>query len=280
MNMNLSIWDLGIWGVAFIGAWLIVPGIWTHIRTTAATAADGFGRERFPVGERTILAGIGAVAAVTGLIAWVLTQSSLFSLLVAGLGLLAPGWALSSYQAWRCRRFQQQFMDVLLMIANSLRAGFNLSQAVDIVAREMPSPARDEFGRVVRDRDLGIPLDEGLERMAARMDGESVRIFVTALQVGRQTGGDLTRILDGLVKMIRERERVEDRVRTMTSETRFQGYTLAALPYLLLIGWFCLDPAGVRGVFSTGWGKVLLALGTTFNGLALMAIRNLASVKI
>jgi tight adherence protein B len=217
---------------------------------------------------------------VAGFGVWMLTQSSVFALFSAGLGLMAPGWALETYQAWRRRRFHSQFMDVLLMIANSLRAGFNLSQAVDIVAREMPSPARDEFARVERDRDLGIPLDEGLERMAARMDGESVRIFVTALQVGRQTGGDLTQILDGLVKMIRERERVEDRVQTMTSETRFQGYTLAALPYLLLIGWFCLDPAGVRSIFSTGWGKALLTAGTFFNGMALMTIRKLASVKI
>ncbi len=278
--MNLSIWDLGIWAVAFIGAWVIVPCVWTMIRETAASAADGFGRERLPVGERVILACIGAGGALAGFGAWALTQSGLFSVFTMGLGVMAPGWALASYQSWRRRRFHQQFMDVLLMIANSLRAGFNLSQAVDIVAREMPAPAREEFARVMRDRDLGMSLDEGLERMAARMDGESVRIFVTALQVGRQTGGDLTRILDGLVKMIRERERVEDRVRTMTSETRFQGYTLAALPYLLLIGWFCLDPDGVRNVFSTVWGKGLLVAGTTFNGLALMVIRNMASVKI
>lgn len=278
--MSLTIWDLGVWAVAFTAAWLIVPAAWRHVRETAGEAAEGFGRERVALGLRVILSGIALVSALAGCGVYALTASLLPTALAMGVGLVAPGWALSSYQAWRRRRFHQQFMDVLLMIANSLRAGFNLSQAVDIVAREMPAPASQEFARVVRDRDLGVSLDEGLERLVARMEGESVRIFVTAIQVGRQTGGDLTRILDGLVKMIRERERVEDRVQTMTSETRFQGYTLAALPYLLLIGWFCLDPEGVRGVFSTGWGKGLLAVGTTFNGLALVVIRNMASVKV
>lgn len=278
--MNLTIWDLGVWCVAFTGAWLIVPTAYGYVLETAQTAAEGFGRERVAVGTRVILLVIAGVALSAGVVVQLLTESLVAALVAAGIGLFAPGLALSSYQNWRRTRFQQQFMDVLLMIANSLRAGFNLSQAIDIVAREMPAPARDEFGRVVRDRDLGKSLDEGLEQLAARMEGESVRIFVTAIQVGRLTGGDLTRILDGLVKMIRERERVEDRVRTMTSETRFQGYTLASLPYLLLIGWFLLDPQGVREIFGTVLGKCLLAAGTLFNGLALMAIRSMASVKI
>lgn len=278
--MPITICDLGVWALAFVGAWLIAPSAWRHVRETAGVAADGFGRERIALGLRVILTGIALVSAVVGCGVYGFTRSLLLTALAMGIGLVVPGWALSGYQSWRRRRFQQQFMDVLLVIANSLRAGFNLSQAVEIVAREMPAPASQEFSRVVRDRDLGMSLDEGLERLVTRMEGESVRIFVTAIQVGRQTGGDLTRILDGLVKMIRERERVEDRVQTMTSETRFQGYTLAALPYLLLIGWFCLDPSGVRSVFSTGWGKGLLAVGTTFNGLALLVIRNMASVKV
>ncbi len=278
--MRATIWDLGVWGLSFSAAWLLAPLVWKRILETAVSAAEGFGRERVALGQRVILAGIAAVSGFAGFALYALTRSLLLAGLAMGVGLFAPGWVLSAYQGWRCRLFQRQFMDVLLMIANSMRAGFNLSQAVDIVAREMPAPAGPEFGRVVRDRDLGVSLDEGLERLAARMKGESVRIFVTAVQVGRQTGGDLTRILDGLVQMIRERERVEDRVRTMTSETRFQGYTLAALPYLLLVGWLCLDPEGVRGVFATGWGKCLLAIGSVFNGLALVVIRNMASVKV
>ncbi len=278
--MKFTIWDLGVWSAAFAAAWVLVPAAWQYVRETAATVAEGFGRERVTLGTRVVLAGIGLVSSLAGCGAYGLTGSLLLATLAMGAGLMVPGWALSGYQSWRCRRFHQQFMDVLLMMANSLRAGFNLSQAVDIVAREMPAPASQEFARVVRDRDLGMSLDEGLERLVARMEGESVRIFVTAVQVGRQTGGDLTRILDGLVKMIRERERVEDRVQTMTSEARFQGYTLAALPYLLLIGWLCLDPAGVRGVFSTVWGKGLLVVGTVFNGLALLVIRSMATVKV
>ena len=278
--MQVTWWDAGVWGVSFAAAWLLAPAAWRQVRKTAETAAEGFDRERMAVGARWMLAGIGTVSGLAGLGMYALTRSFGMAAFAAASGLAAPGWALSAYQGWRCRRFQGQFMDVLLMMTNSLRAGFNMSQAVDIVAREMPDPAGAEFGRVARDRDLGRSLDEGFEALAVRMGGESVRILATAIQVGRQTGGDLTRILDGLVTMIRERERVEDRVRTMTAETRFQGYTLAALPYLLLIGWFCLDPQGVRALFGTGWGKALLAAGSFFNELALLAIRNMATVRV
>jgi len=272
--------DLGVGAVIFAGAVVLLPLLKERVNRTAEEAVEGFDRERLAVGRGRILALIGAVSAMAAWVVWSATNSIGMAGLGLAMGLAAPGWVLGVYQSWRRRRFQAQFRDALIMVSNSLRAGFTLSQAVDILAREMPWPARDEFARTARDRDLGLSLDEALERLAERMGGESLRIFVTAVQVGRQTGGDLARLIDGMVKVIRERERVEERIHTMTAETRFQGYTLAALPYLLLALWVLVDGAGAREIFSTGWGRCLLTCGTFFNLLALAVIRRMAAVRV
>ncbi len=272
--------DVGIWVVLFGAAAVLLPPLWERVNRTADQAVEGFDRERLAIGRVRVLALIGSVSVVVGWVVWSATGSLLMAGLGLAMGLAAPGWVLGVYQNWRRRRFQVQFRDALIMVSNALRAGFTLSQAVDILGREMPWPSREEFARTARDRDLGLSLDEALERLADRMGGESLRIFVTAVEVGRQTGGDMAQLIDGMVKVIRERERVRERIDTLTAETRFQGYTLAALPYLLLALWVFVDGAGAREIFSTVWGRCLLACGTFFNVLALAVIRRMAAVRV
>ena len=104
--------------------------------------------------RRVHLVGIGLVGALSGALVWCMTRGMLLAALAAGLGVLAPGGALAVYQAWRRRRFQLQFMDALLMICNSLRAGFNLSQAVEILRGVQNLDPRhvQAHGRVVGDK--------------------------------------------------------------------------------------------------------------------------------
>jgi tight adherence protein B len=277
--MNLIL-EIGMAGVLFTAAAFLVPALVARARKTADQAVEGFDRERVEVSRAAMLGLIAGVSLTAGLVVWAATDSFLMAGLGVAMGMAAPGWVLGLYQSWRRRRFQAQFRDALIMVSNALRAGFTISQALDILAREMPWPARDEFGRTARDRDLGLSVDEALERLADRMGGESLRIFVTAVQVGRQTGGDLAQLMDGMVKVIRDRERVVERIHTMTAETRFQGYTLAALPYLLLALWVLFDGAGARVVFSTVWGRCLLGIGTFFNVMALAVIRRMAAVHV
>jgi Flp pilus assembly protein TadB len=130
-----------VWGVAFTGAWLVVPVAWAYVRETAHAAAEGFGRERVAVGTRVVLFAIAGVALCAGIAVQTLTGSVAAALIAGAVGLMVPpGGRCRVIRPGGGRRFQEQFMDVLLMIANSLSAGFNLSQAIDIVAREMPAP--------------------------------------------------------------------------------------------------------------------------------------------
>ena len=103
---------------------------------------------------------------------------------------------------------------------------------------------------------------------------------MTALLVTLRTGGDLTKVLDKLVKTIRDRERIEDRIRTMTAEGRGQGYVIAAMPFLMLGVRYFMNPESVIRLFNTGWGLALMATGTVLDVLGLLAIRKVSSVKV
>ncbi|MCE9614475.1 MAG: type II secretion system F family protein [Lentisphaerae bacterium] len=235
-------------------------------------------RITIPAGRivRFLLLGCAGIA----LLCWAMTGSLLLAALAAFLVWQFPGWAVGAAQ-WRRRRlFLRQFVDLLILMTNSLHAGFNISQTIEIVANEMPSPAREEFGMIQRERDLGASLEDAMESLGERMDSESVTIFVTAILVTLRTGGDLVAVLDKLVTSIRDRERVADRIRTMTSEGRTQGYVIAALPVLLLVGRYFINPEGVRSLLDSNLGLSLIVAGAVLNILGLLAIQRMSDVKV
>ncbi len=264
----------------FAGFFFLLPVLWRQMNESTGKIAAGFDRQRITVSSTRIARILMAASLLSGLLFLVLVKSLLAALMGALFVWLVPGWILSFMEARRRRQFSQQFVDVLILMANSMRAGFNLNQTVDIVANEMPEPAKTEFGAIIRQRNLGASLDVALEDLGERMRSESVTIFVTALLVTMRTGGDLIKVFDKLVKTIRDRERIEDRIRTMTAEGRGQGYIIAALPFLMLAARYFMNPASVISLFSTTWGMAIIIVGTVFDILGLMAIQKAASVKV
>ena len=273
-------YDLGFLVAAFLGFLFLVPLLWQHLNETASAISAGFDRQRITIASTRIARMLMGASLVSGLLFLVLLRS----LVAASMGVLfvwlVPGWVLMAIQARRRRLFNQQFVDVLILMANSMRAGFNLNQTLDIVSTEMPEPAKTEFGMIIRQRDLGASLDVALDDLSKRMRSESVTIFVTAMLVTLKTGGDLTKVIDKLVKTIRDRERIEDRIRTMTSEGRGQGYVIAALPFLMLAARYFINPESVIRLFNSGWGLAIIIVGTVLDILGLMAIQKVASVKV
>lgn len=264
----------------FAMAWLLLPRMAEGITATAGVFSDRmrwYGVHR-PAAEirRWMLVGM---AASSGL-AFVLFGGWLFPLGAVILVWKAPYWILLAVQARRRQQFQKQFVDVLVMMSNSLRAGFNLPQTLQIVATEMPSPARDEFALALRDRHLGASMEFALEGLGQRMQSGSVSIFVTSILVTMQTGGDLSRVLDKLTAAIRDRERAEDRIRTMTSEGRLQGYIISVIPVLIFASVYVFSPDSIKTLLRRPWGNVVVGIGLLFNILGLMAMQKMSKVKV
>lgn len=264
-----------------IGAtYLVLPRLDHWLREQAWMFSDRLRWYGIRSDPRKVFRGLIGASLFIGFVFWLFLGNILFALAAASLACLSPGWIVAGLQANRRRRFAKQFVDVLLLMANSLRAGFNLSQAFQIIANEMPSPTRNEFALLIMDRDLGASTEQALENLGKRMKYESVDIFITAVLVTMQTGGDIARMLDTLVGTIRDRERVEDRVRTMTASGRMQGYVVAALPVLMLAGVFVMSPQTKERLLSNPLGVGVLIFGLILNIIGLLAIRKMSVVKV
>ncbi len=172
-----------------------------------------------------------------------------------GLGVLAYlGPAIYLRHAINRRRlaFERQLVDVLVLMTGAVRAGYSLQQALDAVAREMHSPASDEFRRVNYEVGLGLPLSQALNNLTARMQNPDLYLMVTAININYQVGGNLVTMLESVTKTIRERVRLFGEIRTLTSQQRFNSYILTLLPVVFAAIITFLNPRYMARVLEPG----------------------------
>lgn len=183
-----------------------------------------------------------------------------------------PPLAVTVMRHRRAKNFEAQLADGLVMAANALRAGFSLLQALDLTAQKAPAPLSQEFGLVLKEHRLGADLNEALFHLTERVPCPDSRIFANSVVILRETGGNLTEIFDTLAETIQERKRVMKKIRAMTAEGETQAYFLAALPPVLGIILYQLDPDSISLFFTTfgGWLMLVLMALMEVTGLALM----------
>ena len=219
---------------------------------------------------------------------YALGRSTLRDLFLRGLLaalLLAGAWktpplTIRFMQARRLKRYEEQLPDGLLMASNGLKAGFSLLQALDVVANETAPPLSQEFKLVLKEHRLGAEFDDALQHLVKRMPSNDTRLFVNAVAILRETGGNLTEIFDTLAATIKERKRVHQKIDTMTAEGRTQAYILAALPLVLLCIMYKLNPEDVGLMFTTALGWTLLALMGLLETVGLVWMLKMVKVKV
>ena len=180
----------------------------------------------------------------------------LVGLVLALVAMAGPLFYLKIRQSRRRSAFIAQLPDLLTLLVGSLRAGYGLSQAIELVAREVPEPASKEFARVVRATGLGLPLQRALENMAERIESDDLDLMVTAINVQYEMGGNLSAVLDTISDTIRQRVRVLREVNTLTAQQRLTGTILAFLPVGLAVALMVLQPAFFEPFFEPGWPQL------------------------
>ncbi len=193
---------------------------------------------KLKVGEFVVL--VAGVALLLAFIAWLIGGRDIISGIIGlAFGLFLPNWYVKRKQRQRLQRFNDQLGDMLNLMVNGLRAGYSTMQAMEAVSRELPPPISDEFRRVVQEMQLGIPMERALDNMLRRIPSEDLDFVITAINVQREVGGNLSEILDTISYTIRERVRIKGEIRVMTSQVRTSGKIIAALPFfLVLVLWF------------------------------------------
>lgn len=206
---------------------------------------------KFRVGEYFALVFISV--AVLGGLAWLIGGRNIISFAIGAVfGYLAPGMYVARQQARRLNRFNDQLSDMLNLMVNGLRAGYSILQAMEAVSRELPSPISEEFRRVVQEMQLGITMEAALANLLRRIPSDDLDFVITAINVQREVGGNLSEILDTISFTIRERVRIKGEIRVITAQVRVSGTILALIPIgLTLVLWF-LNPEYLMSFTDAG----------------------------
>lgn len=252
---------------------------WVSKRVEKTSFGDRIARDlaradlKFKAGEYFILIIVSIL--LGGLVIWFLGNQHWASAVIGAVaGAFAPGIYVRRQQKQRLQKFNDQLSDMLNLMVNGLRAGYSTMQAMEAVSKELPSPINDEFRRVVQEMQIGIPMETALDNLLRRIPSDDLDFVVTAINVQREVGGNLSEILDTISFTIRERVRIKGEVRVLTAQVRTSGSVLSLIPFfLVLILWF-LNPEYILAV--TAGGPIITAaiicvvLGLIFTGYFIM----------
>lgn len=255
---------------------------WVSRRVERTSFGDRISRDlaradlKFKVSEYFALIVIAVI--ILGGFTWLIGGRNVISLLIgAVIGFFLPSFYVRRQQARRLAKFNDQLSDMLNLMVNGLRAGYSTMQAMEAISKELPSPISDEFRRVVQEMQIGIPMETAMANLLRRIPSDDLDFVVTAINVQREVGGNLSEILDTISFTIRERVKIKGEIRVLTSQVRASGTLLSLIPlFLTLILWF-LNPEYLKTFLQAG---VICAVGAGVTVLFLIGLGYFIMMRI
>ena len=202
-----------------------------------------------------------------------------------GLALTIAGWNLplllvkNTYES-RCTRLVIQMVDGLTIMANGIKSGLSVTQSMERVVENMPNPLSQEFALVLSQIRLGRSVEEALIEFGERIPRPDVQMFVTAINILKETGGNLAETFETIVLTIRERQKIERKIEAMTAQGLTQGLIISMVPFGLIVVFFFIDPAYIKPMFSTTLGLVLLGLVVILQVIGGITIQKIVKIKV
>jgi len=194
-------------------------------------------------------------------------------------GLMPLGW-LKHRRTVRMKRFEEQFPEALDLLSRAIRAGHAFQTAMGMVAEELEKPVGPEFKKTFEEQNFGLPLREALNSLSERVPLLDVRFFVTAVMIQRDTGGNLSEILDNLAHVVRERFKIRRQVRVHTAHGRFTGYVLLALPAFLGFALSIINPEHMRMLFDDKIGQMMIVAAIVMQSIGFFWIKQVVKIEV
>lgn len=232
------------------------------------------------VDESALWTGTLMLAVIAAALALALTGSAVPAA-VAGLAAFrAPCIGMRWLRRRRLRQYEQQLPQALLTLAAALRSGLGLPEALRQVMNDSLAPIAQEFGLLSREQRLGVAFDSALAHLAERVPCEANLLLVSALRVASHTGGNLAETLDRIALTLRDHQRLQSKIQTLTAQGRMQAWVVGALPLLLLGALHVLDPASMNPMWTTSAGWMTLGVIGMLEITGVWLIRRIVSIDI
>jgi len=235
-------------------------------------------------GVRTTSSGIcvwcAGSAVLLALIGWMSLHYWLAPILAGALGAVTPILWLMRRRTVRLKRFEEHFPEALDLLSRAIRAGHAFQTAMGMVADELPAPVGPEFRKTFDQQNFGLPLRDALNELSERVSLLDVRFFVTAVLIQRETGGNLSEILENLAHVVRERFKIQRQVRVHTAHGRFTGWVLMALPAALAVALTYLNPDLMQLLFHERMGQQMLMVAIVLQTIGFFWIRHVIKIEV
>ena len=180
----------------------------------------------------------------------------------------------------RIKSYSGQMVDGMTLLANGIRAGLSVPQSLGMVVNELPAPISQEFGLILQQNRIGVPLEECFENLAKRVPTEDNDMFVSSVNILRETGGNLAEVFDTIVSVIRERVRLQQKVDTYTAQGMVQAIIIASMPFAITAVYAISDPKSIKLMLTQPIGIALTILALIFDFIGFFIILKIVKIKI
>ena len=205
--------------------------------------------------------------------------------LLLGLGLAAVGYMLpamhiNSKRKSRTKRANAQLVEMMGLVANSLKSGYGLMQSFEFAARQMRPPLAQELRRMLREANLGLSTEDALDALGKRIESPDLDMVLTAINIQRTVGGNLAEILETVSFTMRERERIRGEISTLTAQQKMTGIVIGALPIGMGALFMIINPAYMSLLFTETVGQILLAAAVGLEIVGALAIKKIMVIEV
>jgi tight adherence protein B len=228
----------------------------------------------------TVLLVSAVLAVLCGIGGYMLIRQPLAVPMVSAIGFAIPFGFLNFKRGRRIAKFEEDFPEALDLIARALKAGHAFVTGLKMVAEEMDEPVGPEFRKTFDEQNFGLPMKDALENLTSRVPSLDVRFFSTAVLIQRETGGNLSEILENLAHVVRERFKIMRQVRVHTAHGRMTGYVLLALPVVLSIALMFINPDHMNLLFRERIGQIMLMVALGMQTVGYFWIRQVVKIEV
>lgn len=206
--------------------------------------------------------------------------NTVFGLFLGAIAYFVPGFYLKRLREKRVRKIEQQLVDGLELLGNSLKSGLTMQQAVELLVKEFPPPVKQEFALVLSETRLGVEFTDALQNMAVRLRSNIIQILAAGVAITKRVGGDMTVIFSNIAQTIRDQANIEGKLDAVTAQGRFQGLVLGLMPFALIIVLYFIDRDHVVTLFTYQIGLFALGLVVMMVILAQVWIQKLLAIDV
>ncbi len=196
------------------------------------------------------------------------------------LGYMIPAQWVNMKRKSRTGRINGQLVDLLGMVANSLKSGYGLMQSFEFASRQLPDPLGMEVRRMLREATLGMSGEQALNLLGQRIDSKDMDMVITAINIQRTVGGNLAEILETVANTMRERERIRGEILTLTSQQTMTGIVIGGLPIFMFAVFMVINPDYMSLLFTTTAGRGIMGAAVVLEVIGYFAIKKVIAIEV